>query len=424
MKVLVIGNGGREHALVWKLAQSPKVTKIFCAPGNGGIASMAECVSIEADDIAQLVKFAVENKIDWTVVGPEASLVAGVVDAFREAGRKIFGPSKAAAAIEGSKALAKDIMAKYNIPTAKAATFTDSAAALKYIEEIGAPCVVKADGLAAGKGVVVAMDKETAIEAVKMIMEEKVFGESGSKLVIEEYLEGEEVSILAFTDGQTVVPMVSAQDHKRIFDGDQGPNTGGMGAYSPAPIYTEELARQVQADILEPTIKALDQEDREYTGVIYAGLMITKDGPKVLEYNARFGDPETQPILMRLETDLIEIMEAVEAKKLHQQEIKWSSDAAVCVVVASGGYPGSYKTGIPIDGIEQANQAGDAVYVFQAGTKLVNGQLVTNGGRVLGVTAKGTTVKEAVEQAYLAITKINFGGMYYRKDIAYRALFM
>jgi phosphoribosylamine--glycine ligase len=422
VKILVIGNGGREHALAWKLAQSPKVTKIFCAPGNGGIASVAECVSIKVDDIAKLVKFAVENKMDWTVVGPEASLVAGVVDAFQGAGLKIFGPAKAAAAIEGSKALAKDIMVKYNIPTAKAATFTNSAEALKYIEAIGAPCVVKADGLAAGKGVVVAMDKETALEAVKMIMEEKVFGESGSKLVVEEYLEGEEVSILAFTDGQTVVPMVSAQDHKRIFDGDQGPNTGGMGAYSPAPIYTQELAHQVQLDILEPTIRALAQEGREYTGVIYAGLMITKDGPKVLEYNARFGDPETQPVLMRLETDLIDIMEAVAAKKLRELEIKWSSDATVCVVLASGGYPGSYKTGIPITGLEQANQADGSVYVFHGGTKLANGQVVTNGGRVLGVTAKGTTVREAVDQAYHATDKINFGGMHYRKDIAYRAL--
>lgn len=421
MKVLVIGSGGREHALVWKLAQSNRVSKIFCAPGNGGIAQLAECVDIAVEDLPALADFAQREGIDWTVVGPEVPLVAGLVDFFREKGLKAFGPTKRAAEIEGSKALAKDIMLKYGIPTAKAATFTDSASALAYIKEQGAPCVVKADGLAAGKGVIVAMDEATANLAVTEIMEDKAFGTAGQRLVIEEYLEGEEVSILAFTDGKVMVPMVSAQDHKRAFDGDQGPNTGGMGAYCPAPIYTPELAAIVEREVLEPTRKALLAEDREYTGVIYAGLMITKDGPKVLEYNARFGDPETQPILVRLETDLLDIIEAIQEKRLAEQPIKWSEDAAICVVIAAGGYPGSYAKGDEITGLEEAEELA-GVKVFHAGTKAADGNIYTNGGRVLGVTARGKDIRDAVNKAYESIKEIKFNKMQYRKDIAYRAL--
>ncbi|MGF7186068.1 phosphoribosylamine--glycine ligase [Desulfitispora alkaliphila] len=420
IKVLVIGAGGREHALVWKLQQSPKVEKVFCAPGNGGIAQIAQCVDIKDTDVEGLLEFAVNEKIDLAIVGPEAPLVAGVVDKFREKGLRAFGPSQRAAEIEGSKALAKDIMEKYQIPTAKAATFTDVEKALNYVDELGVPCVVKADGLAAGKGVVVAEDVETAKKAVREMMEDKAFGSAGDKVVIEEFLRGEEVSILAFTDGKTVVPMVSSQDHKRAFDGDQGPNTGGMGAYSPAPIYTEQIEQIVMEQVLKPTIQGLAKEGRDYTGVIYAGLMITEEGPKVLEFNARFGDPETQPVLMRLETDLVEIIEAIEQEKLDEIEIKWSKEAAVCVVVASGGYPGSYEKGKLITGLDQVDE--NEAIVFHAGTKAVEGKIYTNGGRVLGITAKGDTVAEAVKSAYKAIDVIKFEKMQYRKDIAHRAI--
>lgn len=419
MKVLVVGGGGREHALVWKLAQSPKVDKIFCAPGNAGIAQLAECVDIAADDVAALLDFAVKNKIDMTVVGPEAPLMAGLTDRFTEAGLKVFGPHKRAAEIEGSKTLAKEIMEKYQIPTAKYRVFTEAAPAIEYIKELGVPVVVKADGLAAGKGVIVAEDMDTALDAVKLIMEEKVFGAAGNKLLVEEFLEGEEVSVLAFSDGTCVVPMVSSQDHKRAYDNDQGPNTGGMGAYSPAPIYTEELAEIVLEKILQPTIDGLKAEGRTYRGVIYAGLMITKDGPKVLEYNARFGDPEAQPVLMRLETDLVDIMESVLEGRLKQQEIRWSQEAAVCVVLASGGYPGTYEKGKEICGL---NQNGPDSYVFHAGTAIKDDKIVTSGGRVLGITARGKSIKEAISAAYQEVEKINFAGVHYRKDIGAKAL--
>jgi len=419
MKVLVVGGGGREHALVWKLKQSPKVNEIYCAPGNAGIAQLATCVNIGAEDVDGLLKLALEKGIDLTVVGPEAPLIAGLGEKFREAGLKVFGPSQRAAEIEGSKALAKEIMVKYNIPTAKYAKFSEAQAAIDYIKANGAPIVVKADGLAAGKGVVVAMDEDTAIAAVKDIMEAKVFGESGNVVVIEEYLAGEEVSILAFTDGETVVPMVPSQDHKRVFDGDEGPNTGGMGAYSPAPVYTPELHEIALRDILIPTIKGMAAEGRPYEGVIYAGLMVTKDGPKVLEYNARFGDPETQAVLVRLETDLVEIIEAILEKRLAEVDIKWNSQAAVCVVMASGGYPGDFPKGKVIKGLDEANQVG---IVFHAGTKNQGDEIVTSGGRVLGVTALGETIKEAIDNAYRAVGKISFEGMHYRKDIGYRAL--
>lgn len=419
MKILVVGGGGREHALVWKLKQSPKVEKIYCAPGNAGIAQMASCVDIKAENVQALLEFALKEAIDLTVVGPEAPLIAGLANQFIAAGLKVFGPRQRAAEIEGSKALAKEIMVKYNIPTAGYAEFTAYEDAVAYIKEQGAPIVVKADGLAAGKGVIVALDEQTALDAVREIMDDKVFGAAGDKVILEEFLEGEEVSILAFTDGKTVVPMVSSQDHKRIFDNDEGLNTGGMGAYSPAPVYTAELAREVMDTVLVPTINGLNSEGRPYEGVIYAGLMVTAKGPKVLEYNARFGDPETQAVLVRLETDLVEIIEAILAGRLDQQEIKWSEQAAVCVVMASGGYPGSFKKGEIISGLDDA--AKEAV-VFHAGTALQGTNIVTSGGRVLGVTAMGSTIKEAIDKTYRAVQKIHFSKVHYRKDIGFRAI--
>ena len=420
MKVLVVGGGGREHTLVWKLKQSPRVSKVYCAPGNAGIAGDAECVKIGADDVDALLRFARDEGIDLTVVGPEAPLILGIVDKFRAAGLRIFGPSQKAAEIEGSKVLAKEIMAKYNIPTAQYADFTDQAEAVAYIKKIGAPCVVKADGLAAGKGVIVAMDEETAVDAVKLIMEDRAFGDSGDRLVVEEYLEGEEVSILAFTDGTAVIPMVSSQDHKRIFDHDEGPNTGGMGAYSPAPVYTEDLEPFVYENILIPTIRGMKEEGRTYEGVIYAGLMITKDGPKVLEYNARFGDPETQAVLVRLATDLVDIIDAIIDRKLAGTEINWLDQAAVCVVMAAGGYPGSYEKGEAISGLEDAAATG--AIVFHAGTGAQDGSIVTSGGRVLGVTALGASIPEAIDNVYKAVEKITWKGVQYRKDIGQKAL--
>lgn len=420
MKVLVVGGGGREHTLVWKLKQSPRVTEVFCAPGNAGITGDATCVQIGAEDVDGLLKFAQDNQIDLTVVGPEAPLILGIVNRFRAAGLKIFGPAQRAAEIEGSKILAKELMCKYNIPTARYADFVDPYQAIAYITEHGAPCVVKADGLAAGKGVIVAMDVQAAVDAVNLIMQDRAFGDSGNRLVVEEYLEGEEVSILAFTDGNTVVPMVSSQDHKRIFDNDEGPNTGGMGAYSPAPVYTKDLEPIVFEKILLPTIEGLKAEGRQYEGVIYAGLMLTKDGPKVLEYNARFGDPETQAVLMRLETDLVDIIDAILDKKLDGIEIKWRDEAAVCVVMASEGYPGSYPKEKVILGLTEAGETGATV--FHAGTTEKDGQIVTAGGRVLGVTALGKTIPEAIANVYRAVEKISWDGVQYRKDIGQKAL--
>ena len=419
MRVLVVGGGGREHALVWKLKQSPRVTKIYCAPGNAGIARDADCINIKADDIEGLLDFALKNDIALTVVGPEAPLNAGIVDRFEEAGLKIFGPSRAAAEIEGSKVLSKEIMAKYGIPTASYAVFTDPLEAASYIKKIGAPCVVKADGLAAGKGVIVALDEESALEAVRSIMVDKNFGSAGERLVVEEYLAGEEVSILAFTDGVNVIPMVSSQDHKRAYDNDEGPNTGGMGAYAPAPVYTPEVHKKTMEEILIPMIRAMKKEGRTYRGVIYAGLMVDQKGPKVLEFNARFGDPEAQPVLMLLETDLVDIIEAIMENRLDQIEIKWKNQAAVCVVLASGGYPGSYEKGKVIKGLEGPN--GDAV-VFHAGTAMKDGEIVTSGGRVLGVTASGPDIPSAIKLAYAAVEKIHFDGMHYRHDVGRKAL--
>lgn len=421
MKILVIGSGGREHAIVWKLAQSPLAEEIYCAPGNAGIADLAECVNIPADDVDTLLEFAQAEKIGLTVVGPEAPLAAGIVDKFTAAGLKIFGPSQKAAMIEGSKALAKEIMEKYGIPTAKYAAFTDKEAALAYLDANPAPIVVKADGLAAGKGVVVAMTTAEAREAVESMLSGNAFGAAGARVVIEEYLEGEEVSVLAFSDGKTVLPMVSAQDHKRVFDDDKGPNTGGMGAYSPAPIYTPQLAGQVLQQVLQPAVDGMRQEGRLYKGVLYAGLMLTAQGVKVLEFNARFGDPETQAVLMRLQSDLAEIMLAVIDERLDEYSLSWADEAAVCVVMASGGYPGAYAKGQPISGLPQAAEQADTV-VFHAGTKFSGQQVVADGGRVLGVTASAPTIKAAIDKAYQAVDLISWQDCFCRRDIGAKAL--
>ncbi len=419
MKILLIGGGGREHALAWKLAQSPRVEKIYCVPGNPGIAAVAECVSIAVTDNEALGKFALEHTIDLTVVGPELPLTNGLVDHFATLNLKAFGPSQKAAQLEGSKAFAKEIMHKYRIPTAASAAFTEAESAISYIKEQGAPIVVKADGLAAGKGVVVAMTVEEAVDAVTMMMKDKAFGNAGNLVVIEEYLEGEEASLLAFTDGITVVPMVAAQDHKRIFDNDQGPNTGGMGTYAPAPVVTQAVREQVWREVLQPVVDGLRQEGIIYKGCLYAGLMITAQGPKVIEFNARFGDPETQVVLPLLQSDLVDIMEACVDGKLAEIPIEWDNKAAVCVVLAAGGYPGNYNKGDSITGLDKA-EAQEAM-VFHAGTGTKNDQVVTQGGRVLGVTAVADNLRAAVDKVYQAVPAITFDGMQYRKDIAHRA---
>ncbi|MGQ9557772.1 MAG: phosphoribosylamine--glycine ligase [Desulfurispora sp.] len=419
MKILVVGGGGREHALVWKIAQSPLVQQIYCAPGNPGIAGLARCVPVAAEDIDGLLALARREQIDLTVVGPEMPLTLGLADAFARAGLAVFGPSAAAAAIEGSKKLAKDLMQQYGIPTARYVTFTDYAAARRYIVEQNRPCVVKADGLAAGKGVIVAHTVEQALEALDLIMRDRAFGRAGDVVVVEELLVGQEASVLAFTDGRTVIPMLPAQDHKQVFDGDQGPNTGGMGAYAPAPLVDRALLQQVQQTILEPMVRALAAEGRPYRGVLYAGLMLTPEGPKVLEFNARFGDPEAQPVLALLQSDLVEIMLAVVQGRLAGQTVEWHDGAAVCVVLASRGYPGSYAKGIPISGLDAVPPE---VLVFHAGTALQDGQLVTAGGRVLGVTARGKNIPAAIELAYRGVEQISFAGMHYRRDIGRKAL--
>lgn len=419
MRVLVVGGGGREHALVWKISQSPKVEKLYCAPGNAGIAQRTECVNIAVEDIDGFLEFALKNKIDLTVVGPEVPLTLGIVDRFQEKGLKIFGPTQRAAEIEGSKAFSKRLMSKYNIPTARYEVFADYQKARDFIEEIGVPCVVKADGLAAGKGVIICFTKEEALAAIEDILVENKFGSAGSRVVIEEYLVGQEISMMAFTDGKNVIPMVSAQDHKQVFDNDQGPNTGGMGAYSPAPIYTQEIHEIVIQDVLEATVSAMAKEGRTFQGVIYAGLMLTEKGPKVLEFNARFGDPETQVVLPRLKTDLVDIIEAVITGNLADTNVEWLPEAAVCVVMAAGGYPEKYEKGKVINGLQNVPEE---IYVFHAGTRKDNGQIVTNGGRVLGVTALGSDIKKAIEKAYQGVEKIQFEGAHYRHDIGAKAL--
>jgi phosphoribosylamine--glycine ligase len=421
MKVLVVGGGGREHALVWKIAQSPLVTKVYCAPGNPGIAQLAECVAIKADEIDVLLDFARAEGIDLTVVGPEAPLTLGIADRFQEAGLDIFGPNQAAAQLEGSKDFSKALMARYNIPTAAYRTFSDRDQAVAYIREQGAPIVVKADGLAAGKGVVVAMSEDEAVAAVDNIMVAGAFGEAGSKVVIEEFMEGEEASFFAFTDGRNILPLASSQDHKRIFDGDQGPNTGGMGAYSPAPVVTDELYEQIVQTIVRPTIDGMAKDGCPYAGILYVGLMIADGQARVVEYNARFGDPEAQPLLMRLKSDIVPVMQACARGQLIQDRLEWLDKAAVCVVMASGGYPADYEKGFPISGLEEAAAIEDLV-VFHAGTALKDGRIVNSGGRVLGVTGLGRTVAEAIYKAYAGVEKISWQGVQYRRDIGQKAL--
>lgn len=418
MKVLVVGSGGREHTLVWKISQSSRVEKIYCAPGNAGIGNMAELVNIKAEDIELLLAFALEKGIDLTVVGPEVPLVDGIVDRFMEEGLKVFGPNKACAELEGSKAFAKDFMIRHGIPTAMYKEYTNPDEAINDIGIYGFPMVIKADGLAAGKGVIIAQNESEAHEALSMIMKDKKFGNAGAKVVIEEFLDGIEASILCFVDGDTIVPMVSAQDYKKVLDGDRGPNTGGMGTYSPSVIYNEDIKEKSYNEILIPFIEGLKADGLNFKGIIFIGLMI-KDGKlKVLEFNTRFGDPETQVVLSRLETDLIEIMESILEGNLKNQKIKWSDKKAVCVVLASEGYPGKYEKGMVIEGLDEVENA----FVFHAGTKLKDGKVVTNGGRVLGVVATADTIDIARDIVYNDIEKINFKGKQYRKDIGKIAL--
>ena len=421
MKVLVIGGGGREHSLAWKIRQSPKVERIYCAPGNAGIEQIAKCVEIPSDDINELARFAKEEQIDLTVVGPELPLTLGIVDAFEEEGLRIFGPAKDAARLEGSKAFSKELMKQHGIPSAFFSTFTDAEDASRYIQEVGAPIVVKADGLCGGKGVIVCKTVEQALDAVNLIMINQAFGDAGNKIVVEECLQGEEASILVFTDGEHILPMPSSQDHKPVYDGDKGPNTGGMGAYSPAPVVTESLERQILEEIMKPTIKAMAQEGCPYRGVLYAGLMIEDEKAKVLEFNCRFGDPEAQPLLMRLKGDIVPVLEAIANGDLSGIELQWDPRATVCVVMAAKGYPKSYKKGMEISGLDKAAEMADTV-VFHAGTRHAKGKVFTDGGRVLGVTSAGDTIAEAIDLAYSAVEQIHWEGVHYRKDIGRKAL--
>ena len=421
MKILVVGSGGREHALVWKIAQSPRKPQIFCAPGNAGIEGLATCVAIKADDIAGLKAFALKEGIDLTVVGPEAPLALGIADEFRKARLKIFGPTKAAPRLDASKSFSKDIMAANRIPTAVSRSFEQMDQALAYLDAQPVPIVVKADGLAQGKGVVVATTREEAKQAVRDAMEKSVFGQAGQRVLIEEFLDGEELTIMAFTDGNTVVPMIPAQDHKRIGDGDAGPNTGGMGAYAPAPIATAALRDQVTRQVLQPTVDAMARLGCPFQGVLYAGLMIVRGTPYVLEFNARMGDPETEVVLPLLKTDLVDVMEAVVEHRLDELQVEWRQDTAVCVVMTSPGYPGSYETGFPIQGLP-AQSGTSPIAVFHAGTKREAGQVVTAGGRVLAVAAWAPSLLQARAQVYQAVPGISFQGRHYRTDIAHRAL--
>ncbi len=421
MKVLVIGSGGREHSLVWKIAQSPLVSKIFCAPGNPGISELAECINITVDQTEQLCEFAVQENIDLTVVGPEAPLVDGIVDLFNEHGLKVFGPDKKAAILEDSKVFSKCLLKKHGIPTAGFQCFDDYQQARRYIVSKEAPIVVKADGLSKGKGVFVCKTNDEALQAIDSIMKDKVFGEAGNQVVIEECLIGEEISLLAFTDGKNIIAMESSQDHKTVFDGDNGPNTGGMGAYSPVPLMTGELYLQVEKEILVPTVHAMNREERPYKGVIYIGLMITDAGPMVLEYNVRLGDPEAQVILSRMKSDIVPIMLATISGELDKVDLEWYSQASVCVVMASGGYPGSYDNGKEMVGLDLLKNQ-DGISVFHAGTKSADGKIVTNGGRVLGVVACGEKIEDAQKNVYEAVSKISFDGVHYRRDIASKAI--
>lgn len=421
MKVLVVGGGGREHVLVRKIKESKKVDEIFCTPGNGGISYDAKCFDVAATDIDGVVNLAKEIKADLVVVAPDDPLVAGMVDALNEAGFKTFGPRANAAIIEGSKVFSKELMQKYNIPTAEYKVFDNAEEAIEYIKERNEfPTVIKADGLALGKGVIIPENLDDAIAGVKEIMEDKIFGASGNNIVVEEFLTGPEVSVLAFTDGKCVKPMVSSMDHKRALDGDKGLNTGGMGTVSPNPYYTQEVANECMDKIFMPTINAMNNEGRTFKGCLYFGLMITPKGPKVIEYNCRFGDPETQVVLPRLKTDIVDIFEAIDNETLSDLDVEWSDDACACVIMASGGYPKSYPKGIEITGL--SNGQLDGVTVYHAGTKLQDNKLVTSGGRVLGVTALGDTLEDALKKSYDAVEKIHFEGAHYRRDIGKRAL--
>lgn len=420
MKVLIVGSGGREHAIAWKVAKSSKVDKIYCAPGNAGIAEIAECADIGAMEFDKLVAFAKEKAIDLTIIGMDDPLVGGVVDEFEKAGLRVFGPRKNAAILEGSKAFSKDLMKKYNIPTAAYETFDSAEKAMQYLETSKYPIVLKADGLALGKGVLICNTKEEAMDGVKTLMLDKQFGQAGNTIVVEEFMTGREVSVLSFVDGNTIKIMTSAQDHKRAKDGDKGLNTGGMGTVSPNPYYTQEVAKECMDKIFMPTINAMNNEGRTFKGCLYFGLMITPKGPKVIEYNCRFGDPETQVVLPRLKTDIVDIFEAIDNETLSDLDVEWSDDACACVIMASGGYPKSYPKGIEIKGL--SNGQLDGVTVYHAGTKLQDNKLVTSGGRVLGVTALGDTLENALKKSYDAVEKIHFEGAHYRRDIGKRAL--
>jgi len=421
MKVLVIGSGGREHALVWKIGQSPKAGKVYCAPGSAGIGELAELVAIGPEQIEKLAEFAENEKIDLTVVGPELPLTLGITDLFESRGLRIFGPNKDAAQLEGSKAFAKKILQENGIPTASFGTFTDTGLAKQYIAQHPVPYVIKADGLAAGKGVLICATPREAEAAIDEILVRKAFGPAGNRLVIEEFLAGEEASFMVLTDGEHMLPLASSQDHKRVFDNDEGPNTGGMGAYSPAPVVTPKIYQRILDEILSPLLVGLKRKGVRYRGVLYIGLMITKDGPMVLEFNVRFGDPECQPIMMRLKSDLVPLLEATIDDKLHLIQPQWHDDMAVCVVLCASGYPGSYGKGAEIHGLDRLKNW-EKGFVFHAGTAKDNGRWVTSGGRVLGVTARGDTIENAVKEAYDAVGKISWNGMHYRKDIARRAL--
>ncbi|MFI5364434.1 MAG: phosphoribosylamine--glycine ligase [Candidatus Binatia bacterium] len=421
MNILVIGSGGREHALAWKIRQSPRVKRVFCAPGNAGIADVADLVPLAADDVNALARFARNERIDLTVVGPELPLTLGIVDDFHRHGLRIFGPTREAAQVEGSKAFTKELLRRHGIPTGFFSAFADADEAVRYVNEVGAPIVVKTDGLAAGKGVFICQTVKDAEDAIDEVMRTRIFGDAGERVVIEEFLEGEEVSFIALTDGRTVLPLASSQDHKRAFDGDTGPNTGGMGAYSPAPIVTPPMHDRIIAEIMQPVVKALADAKIDYRGVLYAGLMITDSGPKVLEFNARFGDPECQPLMLRLKSDLVQLMDACIDVGLADVRIEWEPRAAACVVLAAAGYPGNYEKGKIIHGLEELHSWNNGV-VFHAGTATRDDSTVTNGGRVLGVTALGETVQDAVAEAYWAVEQIHWDGMQYRRDIGHRAL--
>jgi len=421
MKILVIGSGGREHALVWKIAQSVHADKIYCAPGNAGIQELAECVEVKADDVQGLLDFAQDKSIDLTVVGPEAPLALGIVDVFQKKGLPIFGPGKNASCLESSKVFAKNIMKKYNIPTADCTVFSDYEKALDYVRNAQRPLVIKADGLCAGKGVFVCAGLEEQEKALTSIMRDNRFGDAGKTVIIEEKLEGEEASIIVVSDGEHVLTMASSQDHKRIFDNDKGPNTGGMGAYSPASVVTKEIFTQIEREVIIPAIRGMRNENMPYKGVLYAGVMITESGPKVLEFNVRFGDPETQAILPRLKSDIVEIMIEAAAGTLDEVTLQWDERTCVCVVIASGGYPAHYEKGKQIQGLDAVKQDGGIV-VFHAGTKREGAHVVTNGGRVFGVTGLGQDIHKAIDTTYVALKKIHFDGMYYRTDIGRKAL--